>query len=233
MAVKEGVVFLHKNKQTRAQFCCFYFLCPDAPRNYHGFPSNPPAGVNTNLVTLLGLAAPGPPHDTVGNVDENHVSLIDLGTTDTHDPHLIMEMFEQVFSEEEMEHNPLVQRLHQRLGQQLDRLETAANNNPSVKFLFFVIPVIALAALAYTAFGVAPEFVGLLGLFIPALIVATMTNVGVGREVRSADSSGKGDRLWQDLQIFPKKNDWNDFIETVYQEFQRNILLFKEKYHSI
>lgn len=144
-------------------------------------------------------------------------------------------MFEQVFSEEEMEDNPLVQRLQQRLALRLDHLQAAANDDPSAKFLFFVIPIIALAALAYTAFGVAPGFVGLLGLFIPALIFVTMTDVGGGQEARNAGStsSGRHSGIWPDLQFFLQKLVVNDLVESEHQQFERNILLFKGKYHAI
>lgn len=50
--------------------------------NFQSSPLNPPAGVNTDLVRLLGLAAPGP-------VAHTH---IDLATTTTHAPHLLMEV---------------------------------------------------------------------------------------------------------------------------------------------
>ncbi|XP_047485871.1 uncharacterized protein LOC125036923 [Penaeus chinensis] len=187
-----------------------------------------PADISAaDLAALLGFLPSSIHHHAAGDaagassgsLDFERTNMIDFGTTTTVPPHLVMEIFEHVFSEEEMRENALVRRLHDRLEHHVHRLDVSGNTNKWAALLYFLLPLVVFAAAASVLMGVTPELVGLLGLFIPGFIILTMTSVGTG---------GGGSERSLSPDFVRRLNS----VDNIYSDMQKHILSFREKYGS-
>ncbi|XP_064119064.1 uncharacterized protein LOC135224081 [Macrobrachium nipponense] len=152
---------------------------------------------NPALPEVLGLANGRNPQEEPGKPVRGTAFGEDHGNIYTHlsneegsNKNVIMEVFEQVFSADEMDTNPLVKQMHNRLESQLNTLGANALSNPSFGFLvYFLLPFAVIAVLTFTLMGVAPQYLGLMGLLIPGVIMATLVNDHGGRKT----SRGRSD----------------------------------------
>ncbi|XP_068238826.1 uncharacterized protein [Palaemon carinicauda] len=130
---------------------------------------------------------------------EDHGNILaHLSGEDGPKKNVFMEVLEHVFSKDEMETNPLVKQMHNRFESQLNTLGANALSNPSFGFLlYFILPFVVIAVLTFTLLGVAPEYLGLMGLLIPGVIVTTLLNDhgGRGRSDSDFDLSGKSNAV--------------------------------------
>ncbi|XP_066961518.1 uncharacterized protein [Macrobrachium rosenbergii] len=153
---------------------------------------------NPALNEVLGLASTRDPQEEPGKPARGTAFGEDHGNINNHlsneeGPNknsVLMEVFEQAFSADEMDTNPLVTQMHNRLESQLNSLGTNALSNPSFGFLvYFLLPFAVIAVLTFTMLGVAPQYLGLMGLLIPGVIMATLFNDHGGRKT----SRGRSD----------------------------------------
>ncbi|KAK4313928.1 hypothetical protein Pmani_014759 [Petrolisthes manimaculis] len=137
---------------------------------------------NTDLATTLGFVSipRSPPHRESHHHEPTNLIALATSTTTAPSPHMVMEVFDHLFSEEEKKENPLVHSLRQRLHhvtQTMYDTTATSNSNPAVRVLLvYLVPGVVLTTLLLTGLGVGPGIVGFLALVIPVYIFFSLTN---------------------------------------------------------
>ncbi|KAK7082871.1 hypothetical protein SK128_026659 [Halocaridina rubra] len=181
-----------------------------------------PLGTDESINTAAGTTATV----TFGSDGGNLMHLVTASPVDKES--LIIDMFQQVLRDDETKPNPLVKQLHNRFENQVESLQLNAAESPAFAFLFyFLVPFIIIAIVTFTLMGVAPQYVGLTGLLIPLVVMASLTNPGSrsGRRKRKRrireSSSGESSNY----------NDITDLeMEDAHFDFLRHMEIFERSY---